>query len=252
MALVLPLLVAAGTATPAAAQWDAPIETDRPDFTDGTATVPGGHTQLEAGYTFAPDDRSTEHTLGELLIRIGFASRAEFRVGFDSYAWSRGPAGPQSGFTDTSLGVKLRLLRSEAGSFLPSITLLGASSLPTGARTFGDPGAQPEAKLAVGWRPTDRLDVASNLNYTYASGAEARFHRLSGSLALDYDWTRRIGSYVEGYGFAPRNADDVDVAYLNGGLTYRVSPALQLDARAGVRAHHVGNRFFGIGLSYRW
>ena len=43
------------------------LEADRPDFTEGIATVPPGWIQSEAGYTFSRADRNTSHSIGELL-----------------------------------------------------------------------------------------------------------------------------------------------------------------------------------------
>lgn len=244
------------TATPGIAQqgWDVePIATDRPSFSESPTTVDGGHVQLEAGYTLARASGTTGHTLGEILIRIGLDAAAELRIGLDSYAWSRGPAGARSGFTDTSLGVKLGLAEGDAGIAHPSLGLVVASTLPTGHDPFfGETTMQPEAKLAAGWMLGNRTSLKSNLNYAYISDRGSRVHRLATSLVLAHRWTERIGSYVEGYGFVPRSVARDDVIYINGGLTYLVSPRFQLDARLGLRVADPADRFAGVGLAYRW
>lgn len=252
---LLPVLVAPCllVAQPAAAQDDHALETDRPDFTEGTAPAGAGHVQVEAGYTFAraPGD-ATEHTLGELLIRVGAGDHVEIRVGLDSYTWSRGPAGGVSGLTDTSLGLKWRLAQGEAGSARPSVALLAATTLPTGADLIGEAGSQPEAKLALAWEPSDRVGIGSNLNYVYVDDGGVRFHRFAATLAFAFSLTDRVGTYLEAYGFAPADDDHPDFAYANGGFTYLLSPAFQLDARAGIRWDDADDHFVGVGLAYRW
>src|SRR3954447_23328722 len=64
-----------------------PLNTDRPDFTEGTATVPAGHYQLEGGYTFTRQGTDDSQSLGELLLRIGVNDRVEARLGIGSYDW---------------------------------------------------------------------------------------------------------------------------------------------------------------------
>lgn len=241
-------------ATPGSAQQNVePIVTDRPSFTESPATVGEGRVQLEAGYTLARASGTTGHTLGEILIRIGLDAPAELRIGLDSYAWSRGPAGARSGFTDTSLGLKIRLADGGSGPAHPSLGLLLASTLPTGNDPFfGKAAVQPEAKLAAGWTLGDRTTLDSNLNYAYISDDGARVHRLATSLVLARAWTERIGSYIEGYGFVPRDVARDDVVYVNGGLTYLLAPLLQLDLRVGLRVADPDDRFAGIGIAYRW
>ena len=64
----------------------APLVTDRPDFTESTKTIPRGHLQIEAGFTFVydrrGDDRLRDHAAPELLLRIGLADDFELRIGF--------------------------------------------------------------------------------------------------------------------------------------------------------------------------
>ena len=54
-------------AAPLGAQARAPIETDRPDFTESSATIPKGRWQLETGYTIQRA-QGTSHCLLHPLI----------------------------------------------------------------------------------------------------------------------------------------------------------------------------------------
>ncbi|HKY61551.1 MAG TPA: transporter, partial [Gemmatimonadota bacterium] len=87
-----------------AGQEGAPLVTDRPDFTESAVTVPRGDVQLESGYTFTRSDEEDEHSLGEVLARIGLVERLEARIGFGSHAWITAAGNDPSGFEDPSVG----------------------------------------------------------------------------------------------------------------------------------------------------
>ena len=70
---------------------EAPLATDRPDFTEASSTVGRGHVQLEFGYTYFQDDedgtRVRGHSLPETLLRVGML--AEMHPGLDIQAISQ-------------------------------------------------------------------------------------------------------------------------------------------------------------------
>lgn len=232
-----------------------PIVTDRPDFTESVETVPARRVQLETGYTFARAGREKDHALGELLLRVATGPRAELRLGINSYGWTRGPGGNASGFEDASLGFKVRLSDGSGrlGLGRPAISLIGATSLPTGSRAYRERNFQPEAKLCLGWDLSERLALSSNLNYAYASEDGKRFGQFSGSVSFGFGLTERLGSYLEYFGFSPGGRGGPSTNYLNGGLTYLVTNDYQLDVRAGVGLNGAGaDNFVGIGAARRW
>ena len=64
------------------------METDRPDFSEGTQTVSPGHFQLEAGYLFVFDDENEaqrkQHTIPQILLRAGIIEDLELRLAWDA------------------------------------------------------------------------------------------------------------------------------------------------------------------------
>jgi hypothetical protein len=85
-----------------------PLVSDRPDFTESTATVKRGEVQLEGGDTFERTSSVKTNTIGELLLRIGVTSRAELRIEPGSYTTITSPDSDASGWADAALGMKLR------------------------------------------------------------------------------------------------------------------------------------------------
>ncbi|MBA3585213.1 MAG: transporter [Gemmatimonadetes bacterium] len=230
-----------------------PLVTDRPDFTESPLAVLPGQIQLEAGYTLTGDGRTDEHTLGEVLVRIGVADGLEARLGLESHVWIEGPAGDDAGFEDPSLGIKLALADGAVRPGLrPAVGLLIGTTVP-GADDFGEGEWQPEATLALAWDLADGLSLGSNLGYAYASESGERFDQAFASLAFGFDLAPRVAGYLETFGFSDANPQGDDAAVVNGGATFLVHEDFQLDARAGAGLNGAAPDFFaGVGVAYRW
>lgn len=232
-----------------------PLVTDRPDFTESSETVPTGLAQLESGATFARDGEVKGTSIGEGLLRIGIASRAELRLGFNSYSIQQEAGAIAKGLEDASIGAKFKLLQGGAtGSAKPTIALLVGSTLPTGATPFRSQKLQPEVKTAFAWDFTDRVAFSSNVNYAWVRETFDSYGEVGASGSLGLGLTDRVGAYVEYFGFFPR-AELVERSHFaNGGLTFGLSDNLQLDARAGRQvARKDGTGYFvGVGISRRW
>jgi hypothetical protein len=250
-------------ASPAAAQDfsglpDA-LNTDRPDFTEGTSTVPAGHYQLESGYTFTRQGDEESQSLGEVLLRIGVGESVEARLGVGSYDWVRsGVPGERAlrGYEDPTIGVKIRLTPEDMNLLPPghpSLAILLATSVPVGSGGFSSDVWQPEGKLALGWDFTDRFSLASTLVYTYASDGGERFGQFAASLSAGLALDDRWGAYLEGYGFSKESADGSSTSYLNTGLSYLLSKDVSFDVRvgAGLDSPHP-NWYAGLGGSVRF
>lgn len=235
---------------------DDPLITDRPDFTESTDTVPRRNLQLEGGFTLTRVGDDESRSLGELLLRIGLGDRLELRVGAGSHSWIDGPGGEASGFEDPSLGIKLRLFQENVEMLPPSrpaVALLLGTSIPVGDDELTSDEWIPEAKLALAWTLTERLGVATNLNWAYPPGFDDQFHQFSGSLSGAYSFTDRIGGYLEYFGFLEEQEDGPSTHYLNTGVTYLISNDLQVDLRYGRGLNDPDpDDFVGIGAAVRW
>lgn len=247
-AAVLAVMLAAGRA---AAQSE-PLVTDRPDFTESTSVVEPGHVQAEAGYTFgSAEGGQRSHSVGELLLRVGVLSGVELRVSANSWMLERVDGVTAArGMEDAGLGAKVALFRG--AGWVPEAALIVASSIPTGSGEVSAGAAEPEAKLALGWELAERVGLASNLNYAWLRGTPGRPGEASGSVSLGVSLLEAMGGYAEYYAFHPTAGDGEDRHYVNGGLTFRLSPDLQLDARVGTRAGGERESFVGVGIAHRW
>jgi hypothetical protein len=253
-ALAVLLLLASSGWCVAQGSGSEPLVSDRPDFTESPETVPAGRFQVEAGYTFSKRGKDEEHALGELLLRIGLMPDVELRLAGNSYVWLNSPSGDAQGFEDMSVGVKIKLVEGSGELTRPEVAVIVATSLPTGDDDFGEDGSQPGIKLALAWDLSERISLASNLNYTYASTGGDRFHQFSGSLSLGYRLSERWGCYIEYFGFVPERENGPNASFFDGGLTYLINDNLQLDARVGIGVFNAESPdyFTGFGVSWRY
>ena len=233
-----------------------PLVTDRPDATESPETVRPGRFQIEGGYTLLGVDELREHSLGEILVRVGVVDRIELRFGLNSYSWLRTPDGTVSGLSDTSFGLKAKLVQGNgSGLASPTLALLVSTTLPTGADEFSSGGAEPDIRLAAAWELSERVGLASNIGWAYANDRDAgeRFHELASSVALGYGLSERWGAFIEYFGFYPVDQVRPSENFVDGGLTYLVRPDFQLDGRVGYGLNGADDSFFvGFGTTARW
>ena len=233
-----------------------PLTSDRPDFTESTATMKRGEVQLEGGDTFEHAASVKTNTIGELLLRVGLSSRAELRIEPGSYTKVTSPNGDASGWVDAALGTKVRLYEppNENPSIVPAVSFIVLTSVPTGSADFRQTKLQPEAKLAAEWTLGDRIGVATNFNVSRPRDDEnGRYTVFEGSVSFGFDLTSRLGAYTEVFGFAPQLSKVGHSRYGNTGLTFSLTPDYQLDLRGGMGFNGAHPDYFvGAGLVHRW
>jgi hypothetical protein len=76
------------------------------------------------------------------------------------------------------------------------------------------------------------------------------------SLVLDWSLTKRLDVLTECYALTPSGAIDSATGpqpFFDTGLTFKLTPNLQLDGRAGLGLNRHADQFFtGLGLSLRY
>jgi hypothetical protein len=250
---------------------DGPISTDRPSFTPADTVVPRGRLQFESGYTFTHDlsdsTRIKTHDLPELAMRAGLTDRLEFRTYWLGQTESReisridGTTRIVSGPNDMEIGFKTQLITPDSDRrWLPTTALITSVYAPTGGDSPHSSGTvDPYVNLLYGWSLTESLRLVGSLGYqsmrdrNEAAPAD-RHERFNHSLITYYSFAPRATLYYEWYGFTYTNAaDNRPNHFMDGGVLYRPTPNIQLDARAGFGLGDRPNDFFtGVGLSVRF
>ena len=117
------------------------LSADRPGFVDLTPTVARGVVQTEGGYTQTHTAGDSYSSIGEGLVRMGYASRAELRIHTNSFARLNSGGVKTVGWEDIRLGTKIRLVNADTvPSAVPAVSVLLASTVPTGPTDFFERG----------------------------------------------------------------------------------------------------------------
>ena len=237
---------------------DAPLVTDRPDFTEASSTVGRGVAQLEFGYTYTFDDGGTtstkSHSFPEPLLRYGvLADWLEMRIGWN-YSDEESGGVSASGSEDLYLGFKVGMTPQDG--FLPEMALIPQMTVPTGADAFSANEVLPGLNWIYGWEINDFLSTAGSTQFNRALDETTgdTYTEWAQSWTIAYSLTEKVGAYTEYFGFYPTSADTASPEhYFNGGFTYLISNDVQWDIRAGTGLNDAADDYFvGTGLSIRF
>jgi len=247
-----------GTSFSGGPDLDAPLVTDRPDFTEASSTVGVGVAQLEFGYTYAFDNDGTDQTIGhsypEPLLRAGIlADWLELRVAWN-YATDQINSVRLSGSEDLYLGFKIGLTPQEG--LLPEMALIPQMTVPVGADAFTADEVLPGLNWIYGWQVNDFLSTAASTQFNRAvdETTTSAYTEWAQSWTFAYSLTDRLGAYTEWFAFFPHSADTAKPEnYFNGGFTVLLSDNVQWDIRAGLGLNDAADDYFaGTGLSIRF
>ena len=231
------------------------LVTDRPDFTESASVPGGGRVQVEGGWTVEEAGDVVEHSLGEILVRIGIGERFEARIEPATWIAVDGEDGGDdvSGLDDAGIGFKVLFLEASPPG-VPAVALLVGTTIPTGDDEIGVESWQPEARLALGWDLSEVWSLGANAGWGRPEEGGESFDQALGSVAVGRALGERLGAFAELYGFAPAGVEgDDDAAYFDGGLTLAFGLDTQLDVRAGVGLTDASaDWLFGLGFARRW
>lgn len=252
-------------AGPALAE-EPPLITDRPDQTESAYTVPRGLFQIEGGYSYG---RGTENgsdltfqAFPEALLRFGVTDRFELRLGVPGIEVNETDAltgqSDERGLVDASAGFKTLIAEGEGA--VPRTAFIGTLFLPTGDDGFSSERADPAFRFVFSNALGESVSIGYNVGMFWLTEGDAAAELDTGSF---FDWTvsagfsatERLGAFVELFGVTRVGGDGGarPVNALDGGMTYLVTPRLQLDASASIGLSSLAPDWtFGVGASYRF
>ena len=211
------------------------LSSDRPGFSTGPSTVTEGRAQVEAGFQWdaGPDETSLPLT----LLRYGIGPDTEVRASWNGV--TLGGTAARGG----SVEVKHTLGEGERGA---TGLLLGVS-VPGG----GGP-LDPSASFLWSASLTDGLGLFGTATAGLAAGEGGRDATASNSVGLGWSLDDAWGLFAEHLVSVTEGEGD-ETQVIDGGVTYLVTPNLQLDLNAGVSVGAAdAGEFVGGGLSYRF
>lgn len=186
-------------------------------------------------------------------MRIGLVPRIELRIGLNSFVVESRPGNDESGFEDSFIGAKIRLVGpgSSASPLRPAVAVLLGTQLPTGEDGLGSDGIGPGGTVALAWDLGRWVALGSNVGLASLEQDGERFEQVSASASVGVGLAERLGAYVELFGFSKQGPGGSEDIFVNGGLTFLASTDLQFDARTGFGLDDSAPDYF-VGAGFVW
>jgi len=222
------------------------IETDRPDQTESSSTVPKTSLQIETGILigFSDDGLLSERQIlaPTTLVRYGLTKSLEIRLvsQFESVK-NRTTSNTVNGISDLEIGAKFQILKKEGIN--TEIAFLSHLIIPIGSKNITLDKFTTINKIAFSHSLSAKMGMGYNVGYNYFGEGQGD---LTYSLALAIEVAPKIGIYFEPYGEVINF--DKHQANVDSGITYLIKNNLQLDLSFGIGLNHKMN-YTSIGMS---
>jgi hypothetical protein len=226
------------------------LKTDRPDQTESSTVVPKGALQLEAGYFFQKATEESQsvktHAYPTALVRVGVLEWLELRVlgALKDSVVENGSRRKVGGVSPLNLGLKFQLWQGQG--WRPEAAFLVRAALPVGSRAFRPDDPEPELRLMLSNKITQKVEVAYNLTMSWPDGDPTKGYTLS----LSGEVHDKVTVYGEVFGNKTEGEKAAHQA--DAGVLFLLRPNLQLDLAAGTGISKAAPDYFiTAGLSLR-
>jgi hypothetical protein len=238
---------------------DGMLNSDRPDFTEGSAVIGRKRLQIESGYTYTQaiggDRGHNSHDFPELEIRYGLAERLELRLYWEGGVFdslrdpSTGRVFRENGATDMDVGFKYALTKQD--HWIPETAFISLVSAPIGSRGQSANQIDVELSYAYSWQINKKWNLAGTTGNRNTSESNDHYAKMSQSIDLTYQLSKKIAVFNEWYVLLMQRADDSRPQhYYDAGILYHVAKPVQLDWRAGTGLNAAADGFFtGCGIT---
>lgn len=222
------------------------MSTDRPDTTESPYTVDAGHVQIEMSFVDFTYDRRNEDSetarsiaAAPFLVKLGLLHNVDLQIGTNPHSTNRitdrttDTTETVSGFGDTIVRLKINLWGNDGG--LTAFALMPFVKFPTADDDLGNGNIEGGviAPLGVDLGDEWSLGLMGEIDFNRSTADDRYVVDLVHTATIGRPLFGELGGYVEYAGFLNLNGDENYRALFDAGLTYGVSPDLQLDA--GVR-----------------
>ena len=239
------------------------LQPDRPGVTESPFTVDAGHFQVEVDALrlinsgTGNEDRTRELHAAYTMLKLGLSRRTDVQLEAPLYTvLKQRPSGASdfaerhAGFGDVTLRVKHNFIGDDHfGKF--ALAVIGFARLPTGGQV-GDGAVEYGLVLPVDVELSDKLNLEAQLEseVDYDREQDQRYLKMVPSVALEYDFTRKLGIITEAV--AQWNTEQrrwqssVNVAPI-----IKVNDNLQLDFGTHLALNHLSDREYFVGFTVR-
>ena len=240
------------------------IQTDRPNQTEASSTVPAKSLQIETGIGFNTTATSSAYrgiqyegynrqiTLPTSVFRLGITKQVELRVvnqielnsAFNPRVTE---SSYRSNFSNFQLGAKFQLYKKEGAA--TEALILGHLIIPKGNSNWNQSSTDYFSKLCVSHKISDNFSIGYNVGYRTVQTLDYFDY----SCAFSFTITDKLSVFAEQYGQLSLSNLAVappldDVFGYDTGIAYLLNDRLQLDWVFG-SAINVDMNFVSIGCS---
>lgn len=240
------------------------LSTDRPDKTESPYTVDAGHIQIELDLVTYTRDRSggvRTETVGvaPMNLKLGLTDSTDVQFVVEPYVRQTvsgrlaGMKGRIDGFGDVTLRLKQNLFGNDSGK--AALALMPFVKLPTSTGGLGNDRAEFGliVPLALTLSPRVGLGVMTEIDLLEKAGGHGHAPSFVNSATVSFDLTDRLGLYTELFTERSTDRGSKWVVTGNVGLTFSLSPNVQLDTGANVGITHAADDLnIFVGLSRRF
>lgn len=216
------------------AQTDEPINTDRPDQSDGTYILTRHNVQIENGLLF-----SEGSVLNNFMLRYGLTNSTEVRLLADA-----GKADDATGLLPIGLSVKQRIMHQK--KIIPAITLVGYLRYEKLASSdFSGDGLPASVLIAF------QNDINDHISVGYNVGTSTFSDDLNFTVSAGFSLSEKISIFTEYFSHFEKQFKanhNVDA-----GLLYLINNRFQVDIALGAAIFNTEKaQFLTAGVSYRF
>ena len=223
------------------------VASDRPGFTDSSVVLPPQSFQLEAGASFDVMDQQTSFDPLNVVARYGVVELFELRLGVNALGVDGvGNAATATDFSpvsDVTLGGKV-------GAQLSDMVSLGVLPYVSANEVSSDVAISGGVNALLDLTAGEPLSLTFNLGVANIEDSDGnRGFETSGGMSLNIGIIDDLDAYWELYAILPPE-QDIGI-YTDGGVMYRLTDTLQVDAWIGVQIPEASSIIGGIGVAYR-
>lgn len=222
------------------------IDTDRPDQTECTSTVPMGYLQVENGFTKVMEQTPSHIVyLPSMLWKVGVSQSIELRMIAEPQVILNSV---ESNFalTPVRLGFKTRSIKH--GKFISNVSFIGHISIPhISTDNARETSYVPDFRFTMDRSISNKICLGWNLGMRWEDGNTQPIFQYT--CALGYNLHRQWKCYVELYGDKPQN-NAFEFA-TSGGLYFYPQPNIMLDLTASKGLVNTSlNYYVAFGMSF--
>ncbi len=227
----------------------APIATDRPDQTECPFIVPKGFFQAENGLVYEKSNAtSSVMAHPSTLWKFGVSDGFELRLITEILTEKVENYPTIMGLTPITIGFKTNIAKEKG--LLPLVSFIGHLTMPNWAsKAYQTNYFAPSFRFTMQHTLSERFTLAYNVGAEW--DGETPLSTFIYTLTSGYSITRKLGVYVEFYGFAPQQqAPD---HRFDGGFTFLINQNIMVDVSGGFGlTENAPANYLSLGFSYRF